>query len=167
MVQIAWRGAVAKALQILGIWPFVILLGCSHHDRQTAAQVESKFPGTSPSVALKSPAKNGRAIFETGRDLQGTRIAARQQPLFPTCAACHRVNGSGGVHLPGGAVSADLRRSALIARQKHPYTLALLERAIATGIDNNGQRLNPVMPRWQMSKRDLRDVAQYVLNGLK
>ncbi len=51
--------------------------------------------------------------------------------------------------------------------QPHPYTLALLERAISTGIDNNGQPLNPVMPRWKLSKRDLHDVAYYVLTKLK
>ncbi len=51
--------------------------------------------------------------------------------------------------------------------QKRPYTIALLERAISTGVDNEGQPLDPVMPRWQMSKRDLHDVAGYVLTELK
>lgn len=110
---------------------------------------------------------NGRAIFMTGRDLSGTRITAHPAPLRPYCAACHGVNGAGGVHFPDGAVSADLRRSALIAGQKHPYTLALLERVISTGIDNEGKPLDRVMPRWRMSKRDLHDVAQYVLTQLK
>jgi hypothetical protein len=67
------------------------------------------------------------------------------------------------VHLPGGAVSADLRHAALVTRQRHPYTLALLERAISTGIDNDGKPLDPVMPRWQLTARDLHDVASYVL----
>jgi hypothetical protein len=71
------------------------------------------------------------------------------------------------VHLPGGAVSADLRYKALVTAQKPPYTLALLERAVSTGVDNMGQRLNPVMPRWKLSKRDLHDVAYYVLTKLK
>jgi len=71
------------------------------------------------------------------------------------------------VHLPGGAVSADLRYRALVGGQSHPYTLHLLERAIATGIDNNGQPLNHVMPRWTLSKRDLHDVAYYVLTKIK
>lgn len=71
------------------------------------------------------------------------------------------------MHLPGGAVSADLRHKALVTDQKHPYTLALVERAISTGIDNEGQRLNRVMPRWRLSRRDLHDVAYYVLTQLK
>ncbi len=69
--------------------------------------------------------------------------------------------------MPGGAVSADLRHNALEVGQKHPYTLALLERAITTGVDNDGQPLNPVMPHWRLSSGDLHDVATYVLTDLK
>ena len=110
---------------------------------------------------------NGKAIFQTGIDLQGTHITSRPPALMPKCAACHFADGHGGLHLPGGAVSADLRHRALVTTQKQPYTLALLERAISTGIDNKGQPLNRVMPHWQLSKTDLHDVAQYVLTSLK
>ena len=110
---------------------------------------------------------NGRSIFQKGVDLHGKHISARPPALMPSCAACHRVDGRGGVHLPGGAVSADLRHRALVTTQKPPYTLALLERAISTGVDNTGAKLNPVMPRWQLSKTDLHDVATYVLTSLK
>ena len=113
-----------------------------------------------------SSTANGRAIFQTGRDLAGIRIAASPRPLAPTCAVCHHANGAGGVHFPGGAVSADLRHRSL-ATMRPPYSIALLERAISKGIDNQGQRLSPVMPRWRLSKNDLHDVAQYVLTQLK
>jgi cytochrome c oxidase subunit 2 len=113
------------------------------------------------------PVANGRAIFLTGRDLAGATMTAQPPPLRTSCAACHRANGSGGVHLPGGAVSADLRHASLVTHQKHPYTLALLERAISMGIDNDGKKLDAVMPRWRMSKADLHDVAQYVFTQLK
>ena len=116
--------------------------------------------------AMKSSVPNGRVIFQTGRDLHGTVIHASRPPLRPSCAACHGVNGAGGVHV-GGAVSADLRHAALVTHMKHPYTLALIERAIAKGIDSDGQALSPVMPRWQMSAADLHDVAQYVFTQLK
>lgn len=114
-----------------------------------------------------SPLTNGRAIFQTGRDAAGKQITAVPPALRPSCAACHLPNGAGGVHLPGGAVSADLRHAALVTHQKKPYTLALLERAISTGVDNEGKKLDPVMPRWHLSKTDLHDVAQYVLTQLK
>lgn len=110
---------------------------------------------------------NGRLIFQTGYDASGREIRASPPPLRTFCAACHRPDGAGGIHLPRGAVSADLRHRALVTNQHPPYTLALLERAISTGIDNAGEKLNPVMPRWRMSKRDLHDVAEYVLTQLK
>jgi len=118
-------------------------------------------------AAPVTPLANGKAIFLTGRDAQGARISAVPAALMPNCAACHRASGSGGVHLPGGAVSADLRHAALVTHQKPPYTLSLLERAISKGIDNTGQPLNRVMPRWHLSARDLHDVAQYVLTSMK
>ncbi len=117
-------------------------------------------------AAMNSSAANGRAIFQTGRDVAGKQIRAMRPPLRPSCAACHGVNGAGGIHV-GSAVSADLRHAALVTHMKHPYTLALLERAIAKGIDSDGQPLNTVMPRWQMSSTDLHDVSEYVLTQLK
>lgn len=117
--------------------------------------------------AGQSPNANGRSIFLTGKDVDGVQITAAATPLRPYCAACHGANGAGGVHFPDGAVSADLRHRALVTQQRHPYTLALLERAISTGVDNDGKPLDPVMPRWNLSPRDLHDVASYVLTQLK
>ena len=118
--------------------------------------------GVAGAAMMKSPLPNGRVIFQTGRDQGGKTIRAMRPPLRPSCAACHGVNGAGGIHV-GGAVSADLRHAALVTHMKHPYTLALLERAISKGIDSDGQPLSPVMPRWQLSSTDLHDVSEYVL----
>ncbi len=123
--------------------------------------------GTTHVNSSRGSVSNGQLIFQTGHDSSGAQIVAQRPPLFPRCAACHRADGSGGMHLPGGAVSADLRHKALVTNQKHPYTLRLVERAISTGIDNDGQPLNPIMPRWRLSRRDLHDVAYYVLTKLK
>jgi len=117
--------------------------------------------------AGQSPNVNGRSMFLTGKDVDGVQITAAPAPLRPYCAACHGANGAGGMHFPDGAISADLRHSALVTQQHHAYTLALLERAISTGVDNDGKPLDPVMPRWQLSQRDLHDVALYVLTQLK
>ncbi len=103
----------------------------------------------------------------TGRDAAGDRITASPAPLKTACIQCHRGDGSGGMKFPGGVVSADLRHTALVNAQKHPYTIRLLMRAISTGVDNEGQKLSPVMPRWRMSQRDLHDVAAYVYDRLK
>jgi mono/diheme cytochrome c family protein len=145
----------------------VVATGCSsasHTNSSQAPVARTSLAAVSFDVAAIS---NGQSIFQTGRDSGGTQIVAQPRALFPSCAACHRVNGSGGVHLPGGAVSADLRYKSLVSRQTPPYTIALIERAVSTGIDNRGQSLNPVMPRWTLSKRDLHDVAYYVLTKLR
>jgi mono/diheme cytochrome c family protein len=122
--------------------------------------------GVAGAAMMQSSITNGQAIFRSGRDLSGHAIRATPPALRPSCAACHGVNGAGGVHV-GGAVSADLRHAALVTHMRHPYTLALLERAIAKGIDSDGQPLSRVMPRWQMSATDLHDVSEYVLTQLK
>jgi mono/diheme cytochrome c family protein len=111
--------------------------------------------------------RNGRLIFQTGADVDGHRISAVPPAMYPSCAGCHGANGAGGKHLPGGATSADLRHASLVTHQKHPYTLATLERAISTGVDNDGEKLDKVMPRWKLSTRDLHDVATYVFTQLK
>jgi mono/diheme cytochrome c family protein len=116
---------------------------------------------------LVASVANGKSIFQTGRDSNGTRITASPPALFPKCSACHFANGAGGMRFPDGAVSADLRHPALVTHQQHPYSLALLERTIHLGIDNDGHRLDPVMPRWRLSQRDLHDVSEYVLTQLK
>ena len=137
----------------IGVLLAILSLAACSSGRQTAA------PSNSPIAS-----DNGRMIFLQGVDASGKHITAQTPPLRPSCAACHGANGAGGIHLPGGAVSADLRHRALIVQQQHPYTPALLERAIAKGIDNEGKPLNPVMPRWKLSAADLHDVAQYVLS---
>jgi mono/diheme cytochrome c family protein len=142
---------------LVGSIAAALLAGCS-----------GKHGTVSPSPGpTYSSLANGQAIFQTGRDVDGVRISAQAPPPHGNCEACHRVDGSGGMRFPGGVVSADLRHRALVIQQKHPYNLALMERAIATGLDNEGKPLSPVMPRWRLSPRDLHDVAQYVLLKLK
>jgi mono/diheme cytochrome c family protein len=148
-------GTLSKLLVIMGVCAAV---GCARSGNSESS--------ASPSPMQTVPADNGQLIFQTGRDQDGKQIVAAKPPLRPSCAACHGGNGVGGIHLPGGAVSADLRHSALVLGQKHPYTVALLERAISTGIDNDGQPLNPVMPHWKLTARDLHDVATYVYTKL-
>lgn len=119
---------------------------------------------TSGSLMGNASLKNGRLIFLTGRDNDGRKIVAAAPPLRPSCAACHGANGAGGQKFPDGAVSADLRHSSLVGKQKPPYTMASIERAISQGMDNQGKPLDKVMPRWRLSPGNLHDVARYVYN---
>jgi mono/diheme cytochrome c family protein len=127
----------------------------------------SASTSAAPAPHVYSAVANGGAIFQTGRDFDGIQIRAQSPQPFNSCEACHRADGSGGKRFADGAVSADLRHRALVIDQKHPYDVALLERAISKGIDNEGQPLDRVMPHWRLSPRDLHDVAEYVLLKLK
>ena len=142
-------------------------VGCASNSGTHSETSRAPDPATASADPAATSQSNGRSIFQTGRDSNGTRITAKSHPLYSSCAACHGASGAGGKHLKGGAVSADLRHGALVSGQSTPYTLALLERAISTGIDNEGKPLDPVMPRWTLSKRDLHDVANYVFTQLK
>ncbi len=64
------------------------------------------------------------------------------------CASCHGAGAQGGIQVADGVISPDIRWGKL--RQLHPpYTDALLRRAILDGLAQNGQPLDPNMPRWQ------------------
>ena len=143
-----------------------VLTACAQSKAQSQA-TPTPQPAASGLGYPAAELANGRSIFQTGRDSGGRQIVANPPALFPKCAACHYPNGAGGRHFPHDVVSADLRHSALVADQHPPYTLATLERAISTGVDNQGQRLSTIMPRWQLSSTDLHDVAYYVLTSLK
>ncbi len=113
---------------------------------------------------------NGRSIYFTGTDVDGVQITtATPDRFYQSCAVCHGPNGAGGVRLADGSVSAKLGSNAQMLDQMapmkgkvKPWTVALFERAISAGVDQNGDQLSPVMPRWKMSERDLHDIAVYI-----
>ncbi len=136
------------------------------------------MPGTpAPTSAAIDPAAiaNGRSIYFTGTDLQGARITTvTPMRTYQSCAVCHGPDGSGGVLLADGSISARLGPNAHMADNMapmngpmKPWTLELFERAISSGFDQNGEALSPVMPRWKMSDRDLHDIAQYISTQLR
>lgn len=133
---------------------------CSAHSTSSKNAPPPAPANTPTSIA------NGERIFRTGRDIDGKQITAASRPLRSSCASCHGPDGAGGIKISDDAISADLRHRTL-GKEKPAWTQQRLERAISQGIDNEGERLNPVMPRWRMSARDLHDVAQYVLTELK
>ncbi len=139
----------------------------------TSGAMTMPMPTPMPATDSKAIA-NGRSIFFSGTDLDGTRIStAHPFRVYQSCAVCHGPDGGGGVELPDGAVSAKLGPNARMMDQMSsmngknaPWTLALMERAISDGLDQNGEALSPVMPRWKMSERDLHDIALYVLTQI-
>ena len=103
---------------------------------------------------------NGERIFLTGRSGTGGRISGQGVGMMRLgCANCHGADGTGGLLVPDGTTSADIRWSVL---KEEGFTDETLERAITQGVDEKGDSLSPYMPRWTMDSRDLSDLVAYL-----
>jgi hypothetical protein len=112
----------------------------------------------------------GAIIFNTGNDPNG-------QPIFYTggmmmrssCASCHGANGQGlrtpmfvspnisyrNLTDPAGMVEPD-------GEHGMKYTDDLIRRAVTQGLDPEGQSLDSVMPRWQLTDAEWSALLAYL-----
>ena len=121
---------------------------------------------------------NGERIYYLGIDSDGRRIRTRGGPhwlnaMGGSCVNCHGSHGQGGFPIMMGTkVPSDIRYRALTAGEQghdgdeagegHRYTDEDILRAITEGVEPDGKRLDPTMPRWQMEKDDLGDLLEYL-----
>jgi cytochrome c oxidase subunit 2 len=122
---------------------------------------------------------NGETIYFTGRNDRGERIPFDGAPMWlsthgGSCATCHGADGRGGAPvMMGTEIPGDIRYSHLTEEEHEegeehpPYTDELIKRAITLGLNPAGEPLDPTMPRWRMSDRDLNDLIEFLkmLNG--
>ncbi len=87
---------------------------------------------------------------------------------FP-CASCHGSDGLG--RTEGGVVPANITWSRLTQpvvamtveeRTRSAYDEAAFFKAITSGVDADGNKLNVMMPRFEMAEQDLRDLVAYL-----
>src|SRR4030095_15526412 len=120
--------------------------------------------------------QRGKDIYVRGTSPSGKDIlaylgeASFEVPASTvTCANCHGFDGLGKPE--GGVRPSNLTWEALTkpyglkhaaGRQHPPYTARGLELAITRGTDPAGNRLQSVMPRYQMSREDLADLVAYL-----
>ncbi len=120
---------------------------------------------------------NGEAIYYIRTNQEGVEIPFEEGPewLNPRrigCVACHGAEGKGGyVIWPSLKMAPDIRYDSLVKEEHvhsgktdtHPrYSDELIKRAITEGINAAGKSLDPVMPRWKLSDRDLGDLLTYL-----
>ena len=123
-------------------------------------------------TAFKS---NGQRIYYTATDESGTQIAFTGGPMWlqmhgGSCVSCHGPGARGGNIVPmTNLVAPDIRYKTLtstaegmLGEEHPPYTDATIRRAVTQGLDQAGHRLSPVMPRWDMSEKDLNDLVSYL-----
>jgi cytochrome c oxidase subunit 2 len=119
---------------------------------------------------------NGERIYFTGRNEAGERIAYSGAPFTGmgsgalSCASCHGGGAGGGRHRMHMLVmdAPDIRWSTLAAEaheeggHEREYDLATFRLAVGGGRHPDGEPLSDLMPRWQLSEKDLTDLARYL-----
>ncbi len=117
---------------------------------------------------------NGERIYYTGVNQNGQRIIPTGGPMWlsmhgGSCVSCHGPDGKGSKQIMGcssDTVAPNIQYSVLtgpeMAEEHPPYNDTTIKRAITKGIDPGGDKLEPCMPRWQMSQKDLNDVVAYL-----
>lgn len=129
------------------------------------------FEGYMPYQQYRTPVKaeyssNGEMIFMTGVNDRGERIPFTAGPQWlymhgGGCASCHGTDGRGGIYpMMCGVKTPDIRYSTL--SETHGMDEEDIIRAITSGVGDEGEELNPCMPRWQMTEEDVRDVIDYL-----
>ena len=133
----------------------------------TTTTTTSTLPPTSTppsSVSLE----NGEDIFQSAYDIDGVHIQANgfvMMGFWLACAHCHGEDGHGGtVYMMMAQYDVpNITWPELTGPDYNPpYTADTLKRAITQGLDEEGMSLDPFMPRWVMSDRDLGDLVSYI-----
>lgn len=86
------------------------------------------------------------------------------------CVRCHREDGRGGpLGMMGAGVNVpDIRYKTLTSEREEngetvePWDDEDIARAVRDGVEPNGDRLNPLMPRWEMDDTDMSDTIDYL-----
>ena len=118
----------------------------------------------------------GRRLYREGLNHAGEAISARVGPqsnvLGGAAVRCVNCHGADGLGRPeGGVRPPDITWQTLAKPYGHrhengrahpPFDLAGLARALAEGRDPAGQRLDPAMPRYALSRQDVAALAAYL-----
>ena len=120
--------------------------------------------------------RRGKQIYVQGTSSSGREIlaylgdASLEVPgSAMACANCHALNGEGKPE--GGVIPSNLTWEVLTkpygvtdpgGRRHPPYTERALELAITRGLDPAGNKLQNVMPRYQMAREDMADLIAYL-----
>lgn len=114
----------------------------------------------------------GRRIYREGVLPSGENLVAMSQGVVPlpgsqaACANCHRRSAQRSVE--GGRIVPSITGKALFAAQSRgrierpAYSMETLDRALRSGIDAGGRPLDPLMPRFDLSREDLESLVGYL-----
>lgn len=127
---------------------------------------------------------DGEQIYFTGVNQGGDRIQYEGGPTggmmmggYLSCASCHGPDGQGGRHVMHMQVmdAPDIRWFQLAGEadeieghdehaHEEEYSLEVFRRAVVDGEHPDGEQLSQDMPRWDISDRDLADLAEFLMD---
>jgi ABC-type branched-subunit amino acid transport system substrate-binding protein len=155
---------VVKCLTLLAGVAFLILPYCGDRARAGTQQSSKVQESRGKQIYVQGTSPSGKEILAYIGD-SSIEVPASAMP----CANCHGIDGMGKPE--GGVKPSNLTWEAMTkpyglvhtdGRQHPPYTERGLELAIARGVDPGGNKLNSVMPRYQMSPQDQADLIAYL-----
>ncbi|WP_415891148.1 c-type cytochrome [Neptuniibacter sp. SY11_33] len=154
-----------KTLFIILISTF--LVGCDIDHKQVDSYEELKF------------SSNGERIYFTGRNETGESVnyqggGMHSQMHYSRCVDCHGENREGGKRMypKFWIVAPSLTAHALFDDHEgsghgehEAYTRESLSKAIQMGVSPDGHLLNDAMPRWNLKKKDMDNLVDYLSKG--
>ena len=119
-------------------------------------------------------------ILPSGEHLKGNRLDSEQIEGAPAaCETCHRRSGMGSVE--GGIIATpitgkflfhtkddhplallDISAARNITKISDPYTEESFVKALREGVKVNGQKLNPLMPKYDLNDNEIKAVIAYL-----
>jgi mono/diheme cytochrome c family protein len=132
-----------------------------------------KGPSTTP-VAPQAPSLSGVAlgeqIFKTGIGVSGAHVPFtkggdkfRAEP--GGCAGCHGEDGRG-KQIPGKegipAITYAALREPVGGEAPEFSTDEAMHKAVTQGVEEDGEELSPVMPRWQFTDEEFAALVEYL-----
>lgn len=158
-------------------WVFllgVLTAACTAGDRLGTAWGEGSFDSNGERIYFTGTSERAARIDYTGGvDAGGMMMGGRL-----SCASCHRPDARGGTHVMHMDVmdAPDIRWTALSQHgdghdeeeegaahdEDGEYELDTFRMAVVEGRHPDGQQLSEEMPRWEMSREDLADLAEYL-----
>jgi cytochrome c oxidase subunit 2 len=128
-----------------------------------------RFTSNGQRIYFTATGENGSAISYSG----GPRTGGMMMGAYLTCAACHGADGRGGVHyvhmesidappIYYEALMGMLQEESDRTPPPTTYTVDDLRQAVVEGLHPDGDKLDIVMPRWNMSDADLADLLDFL-----
>ena len=162
-----------------GLIAALLIAGCASSVSTTTSSTAGSTPttlsvaSTSPTTAATGDVALGRIIYLTGADLSGQfipRTGGLGMMGSSGCVTCHRPDGKGGTirmmmasyDIPDIRWSTISQPMQMDGETEPPYDPDTFARAVREGIGSDGDELESVMPRWQLTDPQVQGLIAYL-----